>query len=67
MREPKPQTRVTPREYCDLLLSRRLLERLDDSTTGLRRLRDRTTGELYVIEERELFAHDEPIAGEAVG
>lgn len=41
-------------EFCSLLLGFKRLERADDSRSGVRGLRDMTTGVVYVIEREKL-------------
>lgn len=43
-------------EFCDLLLSRRSLERVNDESAHYRGLFDSRTGELFDIRESDLFS-----------
>lgn len=56
LRVAEPQM-VDAEEYCRLAISSRHLERCDDPTLGLRRLRDVRTGEVYAIEDARLAKH----------
>lgn len=49
-----PRRSIGPQEYCDLVLSRRKLERSDDVWTGARGLYDPETGTLYWVADSEL-------------
>ena len=50
-----PNTRfIAPEEYTRLLVSRQRFERADDLRAGVRGLRDRVTGDLFLVEEEAL-------------
>lgn len=48
------RAQISPAEFLELLVSRRSLERVRADLPRLRGLRDRSTGELFVVEERDL-------------
>ncbi|MCA9202687.1 MAG: hypothetical protein R3C99_01105 [Pirellulaceae bacterium] len=53
-----PNSRFVAAEvFCDLAVSARQLERMDDHAAGLRGLFDPATGEHYLTEDVELFDH----------
>jgi hypothetical protein len=45
---------ISPDEYTRLLVSRQRFERADDLRAGVRGLRDRVTGALFLVEEEAL-------------
>ena len=49
---------IDSEQFRALLVSKGELERADDRSAGMRGLRDRRTGIVYVIEEKRLFERD---------
>jgi hypothetical protein len=49
-------SKVSPKEFLQLLVSRRQLARFDLPKQGQRGLRDRRTGQVLVVAERDLLS-----------
>lgn len=49
---------IAPEEFCQLAVSSRPLVRCDDLERGFKGLRDRETGESFIVDAAELHAHN---------